>query len=92
LEFGFWERPERDALLRDARSLRVGVELHFLDVPLDELWRRLDGRNQRREHDTPPVTRSDLEEWAAHFQAPTADELALFDSPQELTERDFTRD
>ena len=45
LDFGLWARIERDEMRSVARGLGVGVELHYLDVPTDELWRRIEARN-----------------------------------------------
>ena len=39
LEFGLWVRVERDEKRLEARALGVGVELYYLDVPAEELWR-----------------------------------------------------
>ncbi len=80
LDFGLWARVERDRLRTAARDLGVGVELHYLDVPLDELWRRIDARNSAPPWDSEPITRAYLDEWYAAFQAPDAAELVLFDS------------
>ena len=63
----------------------VGVELHCLDVPIDELWRRIEARNSKPPWDSEPISRAHLNEWAAAFQAPDAVELALFDTPLEST-------
>jgi len=41
LDFGLWARTERDEMRSVARGLGVGVELHYLDVPSNELWRRM---------------------------------------------------
>ncbi len=41
LENGFWAREERDELRLGARSLGAAVELHYLDAPVEELWRAL---------------------------------------------------
>jgi predicted kinase len=81
LDFGLWARVERDEFRAAARGLGVGVELHFLDVPTDELWRRIDARNSEPPWDRYPIRRANLHEWAAVFQAPDAVELALFDPP-----------
>ncbi len=35
LDYGLWARVERDELRTVARSLGVGVELHYLDVPAE---------------------------------------------------------
>ncbi len=81
LDFGLWARIERDEMRSVARGLHVGVELHYLDVPTDELWRRIDARNALPPWNSHPIRRADLEGWAALFQAPDAAELALFDPP-----------
>jgi predicted kinase len=79
LENGFWAREERDELRLGARSLGVAVELHYLEAPIDELWRRLETRNERAVPGTVPIKREDLERWALQFEAPDAAEQALFD-------------
>ena len=60
-----------------ARELGATVELWFLDVPADELWRRI----RERDLEDPPVARSDLDDWARVFQPPDAAELRLYDPP-----------
>lgn len=81
LDFGLWGRGERDEFRLAARDLGVGVELHYLDAPQDELWRRIDVRNGEPPWDSYPISRAHLEEWTATFEAPDAGELALFDAP-----------
>lgn len=83
LDFGLWARSERDEMRTVARALGVGVELHYLEVSADELWRRIEVRNSAPPWDNSPIRRADLDEWRAIFQAPDASELALFDSPPE---------
>src|SRR5688572_19604957 len=82
LENGFWGRSERDERREGGRALRARVELRYLDVPLEELWRRINQRNTKGKWVTAPLTRKQLEEWAAAFQAPDAAELALYDEPR----------
>jgi predicted kinase len=81
LDFGLWARIERDEMRTVARGLGVGVELHYLDVPTDELWRRIEVRNSAPPWNNEPIGHADLDEWSAIFQAPDAAELALFDRP-----------
>ena len=81
LDFGLWARIERDGMRSAARGLGVGVELHYLDVPTDELWRRIEARNSEPPWDSHPIRRADLEGWISVFQAPNAAERALFDPP-----------
>ncbi len=81
LDFGLWARAERDAFRTAARDLGAGVELHYLDVAIDELWSRVDARNALPPWDRCPIGRDQLVEWFAAFEAPHADELAQFDPP-----------
>lgn len=85
LDFGLWARAERDDFRLAARDLGVGVELHYLDAPTDELWRRIEERNTEPPWDAFPISRAHLDEWRASFQPPDAAELALFDSPLPTT-------
>jgi predicted kinase len=79
LDFGLWARIERDELRTAARTIGVGVELHYVAAPIDELWRRIDARNSEPPWASAPITRAHLDEWATIFQAPDDAELALFD-------------
>lgn len=79
MEHGFWAREERDELRIAGRNLGATVELHYLEASVEELWRRLDARNQETAPGAVPIKRSHLERWAAQFEPPDAAELALFD-------------
>ena len=81
VDFGLWARIERDELRSVARGLGVGVALHYLEVPTDELWRRIEARNSAPPWDSYPIRRSEFDEWLLVFQAPDPAELALFDPP-----------
>jgi predicted kinase len=85
LENGFWAREERDQLRLAARALGAAVELHHLEAPVDQLWRRLEVRNKQALPGTAPIEREDLERWAQQFQAPNAAELALYDTAGNVT-------
>ena len=87
LDFGLWARIERDEMRSAARALDVGVEMHFLNVPIEELWRRIEARNAEPPWDSYPITRADLNEWLNTFQAPDPAELALFDLPPDSHSR-----
>ncbi len=78
-ELGVWTRPERRRRRDQARAAGVGVELHVLDVPLEERWRRVERRNA--EPGAVAITRAQLEELQRWWQAPEADELATYDAP-----------
>lgn len=83
LDFGLWARIERDEMRGAARRIGVGVELHYLEAPTDELWRRIQERNAAPPWSEEPIRREDLDEWRAGFEAPGDDELSLFDPPPE---------
>lgn len=76
IEWGTWARSERDALRLGARALGASAELHFLDAPLETLFERI----RRRGMEDPPIEWSDVRRWAGIFQAPTPEEMALFDA------------
>lgn len=81
VDFGLWARTERDEMRSVARRLGVGVELHYLDISTDELWRRIEARNSQPPWDRYPIRRTDLDAWLLLFDAPDAAEVALFDLP-----------
>lgn len=81
VDFGVWARSERDEMRSLARDLGVGVELHYLDVSIDELWRRVQPRNSEPPWNSYPIGRADFDNWVRTFEAPDAAELALFDPP-----------
>jgi hypothetical protein len=60
-----------------ARALGAAVELHYLEAAEDILFERI----QRRGTENPPIERSALQQWFKLFQAPTVEEMALFDEP-----------
>jgi predicted kinase len=77
IEWGTWGRSERDALRLGARALGAAVELHYLHAPADILFDRI----QHRGMEKPPIEREALSRWFETFQAPTPEEMALFDQP-----------
>lgn len=77
IEWGTWGRSERDTLRLGARALGAAVELHYLSAPTDVLYDRI----QRRGMENPPIERDAVSRWFEMFQAPTPEEMALFDEP-----------
>lgn len=77
IEWGTWARAERDTLRLGARALGAAVELHYVSAPADVLFDRI----QRRGMEKPSIERDVLSRWFELFQAPTPEEMALFDEP-----------
>jgi predicted kinase len=77
IEWGTWGRSERDTLRLGARALGAAVELHYVSAPADVLFERI----QRRGMEKPPIERDAVTRWFEQFQAPTPEEMALFDKP-----------
>jgi predicted kinase len=75
IEWGTWARSERDVLRLGARNLGAEVELHYLLAPADVLFERV----KRRGMENPPLRREDFDGWLGVFQAPSAEEMSLFD-------------
>ncbi len=75
LENGFWTRRDRDDFRARAAAVGANTKLYFLDVPRDELWRRLAQRNEESPPDTFRIEEAQLDEWLTWFEPPTADEL-----------------
>ncbi|HWE85198.1 MAG TPA: AAA family ATPase [Terracidiphilus sp.] len=74
IEWGTWGRSERDALRLGARALGAAVELHYLAVPAEVLWQRI----EHRAMEDPPISREQIEGWFEVLQPPTAEETSLF--------------
>lgn len=76
LDNGFWSRAEREGLRTEAAARGAQVRLHYLDVPIDELKRRLAIRNECGAADSFEVSPADLDRWQAVFEPPDPDELS----------------
>ena len=78
LDFGLWGRSERDNYRARAEATGARVELYYLEVTREELWRRVEARNASLPPDTFRLTLSELDECIAMFEPPTAEELASY--------------
>ncbi len=76
LDFGFWSRDERSALVWLARA--VGARACVLYLPIDEATQRarISARWRQAPDTTFDMSVQDLAGWRAQFEAPTVDELA----------------
>ena len=74
LDFGFWAREEREDYRSRAKQLGASSEVHFLNVPEEELLRRLARRNAQRSLTAFYIPEEMMQPWIAFFQKPTPDE------------------
>lgn len=79
LEDGTWKREERDRLRQVASELGATTEIHYFDIAVDELWRRLEVRNAQLGYGTVPISRELLDECRLRLEEPDDAELQLFD-------------
>jgi len=75
IEWGTWGKDVRSQLRIGARRVGAAVELHFLDISLDEMFARIRQRNR----ESPPIERHDLTKWSNSFERPSPEELDLYD-------------
>lgn len=76
VEFGSWERRERDTIRGIAGRTGAATELHFVDAPLAELARRV---RERGGPDADRLVEDVLLKFPERFERPTADEAAQYD-------------
>lgn len=79
VENGFWTRAERDERREQIKGLNAKIAMHYMDVPFEELLRRIDIRNNQVAYDIVPLTRELMEEYAQTFEPPSEEEMRLFD-------------
>ncbi len=75
LDFGFWAREEREDYRFRAKELGASSEVHFLDVPTDELMRRLMARNSQSSPTSFYIPEEMMKPWIGFFQRPTPYEI-----------------
>jgi predicted kinase len=75
LDYGFWAQEEREEYRLRAQQLGASSEVHYLDVPEDELLRRLAKRNLQPSQESFVISEAAMMPWLAFFQKPTIDEL-----------------
>jgi len=75
LDWGVWARIERDHYRAETTAIGASYKLIYLDVPLEELQRRIAQRNQNRPPDSFHIEPHELAQWATWFEPPTAAEF-----------------
>jgi predicted kinase len=75
LDFGFWGKSERDDFRQRAHELGINFKMHYQDVSYEELFRRLEVRNENLPEGTFKIPKSEMEKFVGMFQKPTKDEF-----------------
>ena len=78
LDFGFGEAKVRARFAALAEKADLSVQLHFIDVPAEERWRRVESRNAAKGDTyqlTFDVTREMFDYVETMWEPPTADEM-----------------
>ncbi len=75
LDFGFWSRSERDEFKARAEKIPAHVELHFLDVPTEELFQRINERNKMLPKHAFHIKEDEFKLWLSIFERPGRDEF-----------------
>jgi predicted kinase len=75
LDFGFWAREEREDFRQRAKDLGASSEIHLLDVPKEELLRRLAVRNSQPSQASFHIAEKSMIPWIKFFQRPAPEEL-----------------
>jgi predicted kinase len=75
LDWGFWCQDQRSDYRARGEALGTRVRLVALDAAIEELWARIT-RRPTSMIGTLAISRAELDEWAASYEPPTADELA----------------
>jgi predicted kinase len=80
LENGFWSKAERAEFRQQGKAAGALMELHYLDVSKEEVWRRIEARNSTGANESFTISREELDSWGVLFEAPGKEELALYDA------------
>ena len=75
LDFGFWAKEERDNFRKRAKKLGVNFKIHYMDVPVKDLYKRLEKRNKKAKDGTFIISKEEMDKYIAIFQPPTAEEF-----------------
>jgi predicted kinase len=81
LDIGFGQRQSRARFAELARDAGLSVQLHFIDVPADERWRRVEARNAQKGETYQlgfDVTREMFDYVEGLWEPPTAAEMLAY--------------
>lgn len=80
LDYGFWAKEERMYFFNKSKELNISFEVHYMDIPLEELLIRLDQRNKDTNYPAFYITKEHMIEWNKIFEPVTDEELTYYKS------------
>ena len=75
LDSGFCTKAEREKIRNLAINLGVNYKIHYLDVPVNELYRRIEKRNKKSADGTFIFSKEEMDKQVSVFQPPDMEEL-----------------
>lgn len=80
LDNGFWSKEERFNYLEEAKKINSSIKvfLHYMDLPINLIWDRINQRNQLLPHDCFHINRDELNQWMRWFVPPDQEEIKLY--------------
>lgn len=79
LEDGLWMKSERDEKRQTAATTGAATEMHYLDIPFEILWSRIEQRNNANDTARVAISKHKLLEYWNLFEKPTDAEKRLYD-------------
>ena len=75
MDFGFWGKEERMFHKNKAKKLGVNFKIHYMDVSIEELYKRLEKRNQELPDGAFTIPKEKMDEYVPKFEIPGKEEL-----------------
>lgn len=75
LDFGLWGREERDYFRGKAAEIGAEARIHYMDVPVDILYDRLEKRNREAAEGVVVIPKHEMDRYLGIFQPPSPEEL-----------------
>ena len=76
LDFGFWAKTDRVFFINKSKELGVNLKIHFMDVPEQELCKRLEERNMNQPEGAFYIPMDYMKKYIGIFEPVGQDELS----------------
>ena len=75
LDFGFLFKDDRESFRQKAKELGANFKIHYMDVSVSTLYKRLDKLNKDASSGTFVISKEDMDRYISIFQPPSREEL-----------------